>query len=155
MTVRQKSVAEYPQKGQLQARTRSGTPFSREFSKIFPFQSTAWHPGHKNIPGDGNQPLSSQTALNTPAKETCADTDSATPYLAKTHSMSAEAASQSGCSPHQALAVGIHFGPSAKYLGKAVEPIYCSFSLSKTLKPLTKEPELLLRSCPALLGLES
>lgn len=44
---------------------------------------------------------------------------------------------------------------SAKYMGKVVEPVYCSFSLSKAHKSLTKESELPLRSCPALLGMGS
>lgn len=171
MTVREKSTAEYPQKGQLPATTRSGTQFSKEFSKLFPFQPPAWHLGHfKGIPGDGNQPPSTPSAQNTPARETCGDTDSATPQLAKIHGMSAEPASQSDVPPSRpwqwefifalmrvyfpGQTIELKHCPSAKYLGKAVEPIYCPFSLSKAHKALTKESELPLRSCPALLCME-
>lgn len=110
MTVREKSIAEYPQKGQLQATTRSGTHFSKEFSKLFPFQPPAWHLGHfKGIPGDGNQPPSTPSAQNTPARETCGDTDSATPQLAKIHGMSAEPASQSDVPPSRPWQWEYHF----------------------------------------------
>lgn len=145
MTAREKSIAECPQKGQSQARTRSGTPFSKQFPSYFhsspqhgtqattkaflvmetnhlhPKQlrtrqqrklvGTQIQPHHnwlKSTACQLNQPHSLHVPPSRPWQLECVFALMRVYFPGRT--------------------VELEHRPSAKYLGKAVEPIDCSSS---------------------------